>query len=95
MHSSWIRLSYVLKVKVDVVRVIVRASPVRSIPSTFKLVKNTIAFIQRAQFGSQVVVDLKTQAKIRKNQKILYRKKLRATVSHVYCLINAVKRHEI
>lgn len=67
-------MSYIVKVKGDVVRVIVRASPVRSIPSTFKLVKNTIAFIQRAQFILQVVVDLKTQAKIRKNQKILYKK---------------------
>lgn len=47
----------------NVVKVMVRASPVRSIPSTFKFVKNTIAFIQRAQFGSQVVVDLKRQAK--------------------------------
>lgn len=69
MHSRWIRSSYISEVKGGVVKVMVRASPVRSIPSTFKLVKNTIAFIQRAQFGSQVVVDLKRQAKMRLKQR--------------------------
>ncbi len=44
------------------------ASPVRSVPGTFKLVKNTIAFIQRKQFGSQVVMDLKTQAHMRQKE---------------------------